>query len=293
MGIAYYVSGAIVLCFTLSTVSVISDDTSVNCTTFDNNTCCNHVECFYVNCTNKTDETQIHLGCYDKTDKEGITAVCKNGTDTHICDGPADIAATGKQNGGRNNDKSASLVIVPTCEHFEKNLTECCRNQDIGCIFVNCNGTAVTEQFDGCYNSSNVTCTSKTDQCKATTTVAPTTLPYYKECQTFTDVASCCTEKIWSCIYVNCTEFQGCYSKSNETDIKQACSDTYLDACAPTTPVPSSTTTAPSTGGNTSRNFDAASFIGGIVLCAGIVLIIFFALKWYKSRQASNNYHQM
>lgn len=276
MGIAYYVSAVIVLCFILSTVSVISGDTSVNCTTFDNNTCCNHVECFYVNCTSKENVMETHLGCHAKTDVAGITAVCMNGTDKHICDGPEVI------------ENSCNVTSMDTC----------CNTTD--CVWLNCTDKQ-DQQQEGCFNSSDVTCTPPIDLCnnatKTTTTVKPTTTttvkPTYKECQDFTDVGNCCSEEIWSCIYVNCSGFQGCFSKINETNIKANCKDTYLDACAATTPVPISTTTAPSTGGDTGRHFDTASFIGGIVLCAGIVLIIFFALKWYRSRQATNNYHQM
>jgi len=38
--------------------------------------------------------------------------------------------------------------------------------------------------------------------------------------------------------------------------------------------------------------FDAPSFIGGIVLCGGIVAISIFALKFYQSRK-ENDYHTL
>ena len=38
--------------------------------------------------------------------------------------------------------------------------------------------------------------------------------------------------------------------------------------------------------------FDAASFIGGMVLAAGVIAIAFFGVKFYKSRQEGKNYQQ-
>lgn len=40
------------------------------------------------------------------------------------------------------------------------------------------------------------------------------------------------------------------------------------------------------------QHFDGASFIGGIVLCAGIVAIIFFGLKFYRAK-TERNYHTL
>ena len=68
-----------------------------------------------------------------------------------------------------------------------------------------------------------------------------------------------------------------------------------------TTPAPNPSTTKPAptggaqpaTGGNDQgRHFDGASFIGGIVLCAGLVAIGFFGLKFYKAR-TERNYHTL
>ncbi|XP_067674567.1 porimin-like [Haliotis asinina] len=66
-----------------------------------------------------------------------------------------------------------------------------------------------------------------------------------------------------------------------------------------------STSTAPPTSTNTStsatttttarqatQHFDGPSFIGGIVLCAGIMAIVFFGCKFYKARQ-ERNYHTL
>ena len=66
---------------------------------------------------------------------------------------------------------------------------------------------------------------------------------------------------------------------------------------APTSsPLPTSNGTVPTTPGgqceeHQGQQFDAASFIGGIVLCGGMVAIVFFSIKFYRSR-SENRYHQ-
>ena len=54
------------------------------------------------------------------------------------------------------------------------------------------------------------------------------------------------------------------------------------------------TTTADNNGGGDSdgQKFDGASFIGGIILCGGLVALIFFGLKFYKGRK-EQNYHTL
>ncbi|KAK7492994.1 hypothetical protein BaRGS_00015724, partial [Batillaria attramentaria] len=59
------------------------------------------------------------------------------------------------------------------------------------------------------------------------------------------------------------------------------------------TGAPATPTAAPHSGGSGSgQSFDAASFIGGIVLCAGLVAIGYFGLKFYRARQ-DRNYHTL
>ena len=61
----------------------------------------------------------------------------------------------------------------------------------------------------------------------------------------------------------------------------------------PPQPTLGPTTASPSKGGNSeSKHFDAASFIGGMVLSLGVVAICFFGYKFYKSR-ADKNYHTL
>lgn len=40
------------------------------------------------------------------------------------------------------------------------------------------------------------------------------------------------------------------------------------------------------------QHFDGASFIGGIVLTAGLVAIVFFGMKFYKAK-TERNYHTL
>ncbi|XP_014779703.1 porimin isoform X2 [Octopus bimaculoides] len=54
------------------------------------------------------------------------------------------------------------------------------------------------------------------------------------------------------------------------------------------TAVPVTSTTHPtSPASSTKQHFDAASFIGGIILCAGVIAIVFFGCKFYKARTSS------
>ena len=65
--------------------------------------------------------------------------------------------------------------------------------------------------------------------------------------------------------------------------------------CQPYHSLPNPTTAAPSEGGKgdcSGQHFDGASFVGGIILCAGIIALIFFGLKFYKSR-TERNYHTL
>ncbi|XP_074663139.1 sialomucin core protein 24-like isoform X2 [Tubulanus polymorphus] len=59
---------------------------------------------------------------------------------------------------------------------------------------------------------------------------------------------------------------------------------------------PTTLTTTPATAAPTvpsqGQHFDAASFIGGIVLCGGVIAIIFFGCKFYKAR-SEQNYHTL
>ncbi|KAL3881486.1 hypothetical protein ACJMK2_027921 [Sinanodonta woodiana] len=144
-------------------------------------------------------------------------------------------------------------------------------------------------------------------------------------CQ-ISNMTECCSKK--ECIYLNCTKaanssenYAGCISNtpvekdkvcSNTSVIQNMCNATATTTPAPTTTAStksdktttSSKVTTQSTAGplkstpsgqaddGSKQHFDAASFVGGIVLCLGIVAIIFFGCKFYKAR-TERNYHTL
>ncbi|XP_044024417.1 sialomucin core protein 24 isoform X2 [Siniperca chuatsi] len=115
------------------------------------------------------------------------------------------------------------------------------------------------------------------------------------------------------CQWINCTTLSlGCHNKTllaeNETCSNASCSGngTIIPTVAPTHSGNISTSTTPSsasTGTSTSatpispspdlhkNTFDAASFIGGIVLVLGLQAVIFFLYKFCKSKD--RNYHTL
>lgn len=125
-----------------------------------------------------------------------------------------------------------------------------------------------------------------------------------------------------NCGFISCINHTGCHDTNDTTTIAKYCPDGYNNTCtagptpapaptthssttpkkvttpvAPTSPTTTAkptkpTTAAPSTGGDSGQHFDGASFIGGIILCAGIVAIVFFGCKFYKARQ-ERNYHTL
>ncbi|XP_032398918.1 sialomucin core protein 24 isoform X4 [Etheostoma spectabile] len=121
--------------------------------------------------------------------------------------------------------------------------------------------------------------------------------------------ASC--ETTSGCLWVNCTESSGCVNYTlaeNESCTNLSCSDnsTIITTAAPTHSGNTSIPTSPSstTAGNSTdttptspppvphnNTFDAASFIGGIVLVLGLQAVIFFLYKFCKSKE--RNYHTL
>ncbi|XP_040920262.1 sialomucin core protein 24 isoform X2 [Toxotes jaculatrix] len=119
--------------------------------------------------------------------------------------------------------------------------------------------------------------------------------------------ASCATTS--DCVWVNCTTSSfGCRNSTllaaNDTCVNATCSDNST-TIAPTHSSNSSTATSTtSTGTSTTTTamtptpaphknstFDAASFIGGIVLVLGLQAVIFFLYKFCKSKD--RNYHTL
>ncbi|XP_026196795.1 sialomucin core protein 24 isoform X2 [Anabas testudineus] len=115
------------------------------------------------------------------------------------------------------------------------------------------------------------------------------------------------------CAWMNCTTDKvsapvGCYNKtslsaSNTTCENATCQATNTSTIAPTHSTNSTTTTpavtkttnsstaSPTTAPHKNSTFDAASFIGGIVLVLGLQAVIFFLYKFCKSKD--RNYHTL
>uniref|UniRef100_A0A0B6YC54 Uncharacterized protein n=1 Tax=Arion vulgaris TaxID=1028688 RepID=A0A0B6YC54_9EUPU len=142
----------------------------------------------------------------------------------------------------------------------------------------------------------------------STTKTSITTSIFQDHCSNLTESA-CCGN---GTVNLNCSL---CFEQSNNATTytcKAQCDLPEKDNCttaAPTT-TPSTSTTASeatptpastpesSTSGHkdddksSGQHFDAASFIGGIVLCGGLIAIVYFGLKFYKARK-EQNYHTL
>lgn len=90
------------------------------------------------------------------------------------------------------------------------------------------------------------------------------------------------------------------HTTSSVTNVTTTSNPVVSTTTSPTTTPASKTTTSPTTGSGTTptttpapgkRHFNIESFIGGFVLCGVIVAIIYFAYRFYKSRQ-DRNYQQ-
>ncbi|XP_047244367.1 sialomucin core protein 24 isoform X2 [Girardinichthys multiradiatus] len=111
----------------------------------------------------------------------------------------------------------------------------------------------------------------------------------------------CATQN--DCVWLNCTTSLGCHNHTlltNHTCSNTSCS--YNTTLVPTTPHSgnSSTSTTPAStpvlsttpvAPHKNSTFDAASFIGGIVLVLGLQAVIFFLYKFCKSKE--RNYHTL
>ncbi|XP_063351648.1 sialomucin core protein 24 isoform X2 [Pelmatolapia mariae] len=114
-----------------------------------------------------------------------------------------------------------------------------------------------------------------------------------------------CVE-VAECHWANCSSILGCYNvtlKGNDSCSNASCSEngtstTTTTINPPTTHSNSSststvtvTTVSPTTAPHKNSTFDAASFIGGIVLVLGLQAVIFFLYKFCKSKD--RNYHTL
>ncbi|KAM5165187.1 sialomucin core protein 24 [Mantella aurantiaca] len=176
-------------------------------------------------------------------------------------------------------------AAADTCD--AKSCKEC--NQVKDCFWVVC-GNASAE----CKNVTD-TCT-KIENCEGVTTAAPTSAA------NITGNTSCflklmCRNKILQLptnITVPPTLANATTTAANATTISATTSASPVNAT--TTPVSNSTvsvptTLVPTTSPSKKNTFDAASFIGGIVLVLGIQAVIFFLYKFCKAKD--RNYHTL
>nr|BAA34547.1 MGC-24v [Mus musculus] len=151
------------------------------------------------------------------------------------------------------------------------------------------------------------------------TTQMPTVLP--ETCASFNSCVSCVNATFTNnitCFWLHCQEANKTYC-ANEP-LSNCSQVNRTDLCSvipPTTPVPTNSTAKPTTrpssptptpsvvtsAGTTNTTltptsqperkstFDAASFIGGIVLVLGVQAVIFFLYKFCKSKE--RNYHTL
>lgn len=262
-----------------------------NCTVnSDNQTaCCDSHQCMFYTCTS-TNNT--------------VTGHCVNRTvEMPTCD--------------TEPDKQEMICGMPVnCTNFANNETECC-HQNGACLFYSCKTTETVTFCEDNSTDTAPTCPSGgniTVGCEAShsTTPSPTSTPKTATCSDYmTDEAACCNATI-NCTFYNCTGTgdqpvtphcvaeseqpscpggnvsQGCQGSSTTTTTTTGSPTSH----SPTSPNGTLTTASPSTGGDSGGGFDAASFIGGIVLCGGLIAIGYFGLKFYRARQ-ERNYHTL
>ncbi|XP_023506673.2 sialomucin core protein 24 [Equus caballus] len=150
------------------------------------------------------------------------------------------------------------------------------------------------------------------------TTHPPTTAPVPETCESRNSCVSCFDTSVSNatCFWIECKEANKSYCSNltvsecevvNRTEFCSAPTPTPLptNSTAKTTTPPSSSTasTTATTSGTTNTTltptpqparkstFDAASFIGGIVLVLGVQAVIFFLYKFCKSKE--RNYHTL
>lgn len=305
---------AIVAFFSL-TVSATGNTTEEVCGVLPSNvTCCGTEGCMLFSCedVNSTEAKNL-TGCH-LVDWKGVD-ICKENTTKPLCESPPMSTVKPNTTTKAPNSTSATTATptpVGNCTAPDKDT--CCKS--VGCVFTNCTSKneTVTKPLEVCVTDPALVCKEETgnNQCAptpTTTTTAPTDV-----CTDYSSTTDCCKHQDdQNCTYISCTgkdsnPHTGCHVKTD--DMSKYCSDTPQPQCSvsptPTKPSGGSTTQAPSSNGTTKstdanantgsedhgQHFDGASFIGGIVLCAGIVAIAFFGLKFYRAR-TERNYHTL
>ncbi|XP_007447329.1 PREDICTED: sialomucin core protein 24 isoform X2 [Lipotes vexillifer] len=146
-----------------------------------------------------------------------------------------------------------------------------------------------------------------------TTTTAPVTPPILPTvttpapeiCESRNSCVSCFDANAanTTCFWIECKGKSYCSDNSTVSDCKVVNSTEFCTAKTTTPPSPSTASTTATTSGTTNTTltptlpparkstFDAASFIGGIVLVLGVQAVIFFLYKFCKSKE--RNYHTL
>ncbi|XP_027258013.1 sialomucin core protein 24 isoform X3 [Cricetulus griseus] len=184
------------------------------------------------------------------------------------------------------------------------------------CLAALCVAT-VQQQNSTVTPTPNVTEPSTVTSQPTPTTLTPTTLP--ETCENRNSCVSCVDVTInnTTCFWIECKEANQTYcssdSLSNCTVVNRtnSCSvptvtpvptnSTAKPTIRPSSPTPTSsvvtsagttnTTLTPTSQPERKSTFDAASFIGGIVLVLGVQAVIFFLYKFCKSKE--RNYHTL
>lgn len=229
-----------------------------NCSTFtSNDTCCTNTGCSWVVCLNATASVN-HTGCHnlsDTADKKTAADECK--VDVNKIE--ENVTCTFKPNTTTTTPVPTTASTAPTippapmpgtCEAFTNQMA-CCGPDGLKlkCLYVNC--------------------TTKQDS-KVTTL-----------CLNFTSMASKCQPA-----KVICNSSESSTTVAPTTEPTTSNPTTTPSAPNSTTKAPPPTTLAPHTGTTEhGQHFDGASFIGGMILMAGLFIIGFFALKFYRARK--------
>ncbi|XP_018528129.1 sialomucin core protein 24 isoform X1 [Lates calcarifer] len=152
------------------------------------------------------------------------------------------------------------------------------------CHWVNCTTSSASASVVGCRNmtlvSQNETCSNATCSAQPPTSSAPATTSH--------------TTTAHSTPAVTTTSSTSTHSTSGNATTIAPTSSTNSSTSIPSTSSGTSTTTtpiAPTAAPHKNATFDAASFIGGIVLVLGLQAVIFFLYKFCKSKD--RNYHTL
>ncbi|XP_040094468.1 sialomucin core protein 24 isoform X2 [Oryx dammah] len=175
----------------------------------------------------------------------------------------------------------------------------------VGCLAALCVITAARNTTV----APNVTTPSSPPPTTAPVPVSPTTLTPPPVTTPAPDICgsrnSCisCVDGNATCFWIECKGKSYCSDNSTVSDCKVVNTTGFCSAKTTTLPSTTTTSTTATTSGTTNTTltptiqpmrkstFDAASFIGGIVLVLGVQAVVFFLYKFCKSKE--RNYHTL